>query len=170
MARFEVTIAQPVGATPAIPPTVLRLTKDSYDRTLLNFLTAQTYTPAKTLTLKGQRSIGGKFSWALNPRGLSEVKLRDLQALMSWQQARYAADLDGHLVLVDEYLELPAQPAPHTKTLLTTLTTPYGYEYGFGVFKVFLRPAESAQAPIGGFADNTLAQSFQFTALEILNG
>jgi len=175
MSRGQVTITQPIGAIPTIAPVMLDVTDETYSRSLNKFMKSGGYTPARSLKLVGRRALGGQYAWTVTPDLLTEEERLRLGELISWQDANIvAAELSNidptPLILIDEVYYLDPEPAPHSKTLLSTLTRSSGYVYGFGVFNAFFQQVEQDNELIqGGFGGvGGEAYQYQFTALEIL--
>ncbi|MGD1907412.1 MAG: hypothetical protein ACFB0C_15695 [Leptolyngbyaceae cyanobacterium] len=96
---------------------------------------------------------------------------RYLNTLATWQDREYKAGRDGHLLLTDEINQLPAEEAPHSRTLLVAYPEDYdpNWVWGYGTHKVaFVWPENEPDiTPIGVFADGSEASLLQFQMVEV---
>lgn len=110
------------------------------------------------------------YLWTVQHQYTTQLN-RYLNTLAIWQDAEYKAGRDGHLLLTDEVNQLPAEVAPHSRTLLTDYPEEYDSDWvwGFGTHKVaFVWPdGEADITPIGTFADDTAASVLQFQMVEV---
>lgn len=175
MARWQVTIKQPAGSTPALPPVVLEyFGGEGYGRGELQGLQVGNFTPAGIATLQGSTATLLRYIWSLTV-DLPAPDLLKLGALMRWQDKKYAAGLDGHLLLEDEVELLDPEEIPHSKQLLTTIVWPEAptLGYGFGRFKVKLQHGEEFRKHLGvinpgnGITDGEYMKAAILQAIEL---
>lgn len=109
-----------------------------------------------------------KYQWAVATM-LTESQARQLGALAKWQDAAYKARTDGALRLIDEVELLDDEPNPHSRTLLSALTTTWnsGYRYGYGVFPVLLQLPPDWRQQVGRWATGEGARLCTFAVSEL---
>lgn len=166
MARWQVTIAHPTNAIPAVVLDCFSDGGEGYSRIDPQVLRVGDRTPAGTLTFSG--GVGAaKYTWSFTV-DLSESDARRLGALMNLQDATYDSGADGYLTLTDEVRYLDPESSPHSRTLLASLSAGYNsMVYGFGVFQVKLsRPSDDGRKLIG-IQDGEMWERVTFTAVEV---
>lgn len=171
LARWQVTIKQPTGATPALPSIALEyFGGEGYSRGELQSLQVGDFSPASVPTLTGQTAVLYRFIWSLTV-DLIESELLKLGALIRWQDRTYAAGNDGHLLLEDEVEYLDPEATPHSKNLITPIAwgEAVNHEYGFGRFKVKLQQSEDFRKQQGVLTDGsgTLLKLATLQAIEL---
>jgi hypothetical protein len=109
-----------------------------------------------------------KYVWSVAAM-MTEGEARQLGSLAKWQSANYRAKIEGALRLIDETELLDDEPNPHSRTLLSSLVTPWnsGYRYGYGVFSVAVQLPEDWRSQVGRWASGSSARLCTFNLVEL---
>lgn len=144
------------GDTPPIPELKLvqRVGQGGYKRGAVRGIALSGYADSGSSLIQNP---GGaeKYTYTLS-LAVTEPEAQQLMAMIAYQ--KYNAEIGGSatpstirlIELVDEWRELRAEPPPHTRPLLTTQNTSWGWEYGFGVVRGILSvPGDSDYDHVG---------------------
>lgn len=147
MAEGQITVRIP-GASPPIPDVVIQyfLGDDDYALSLEGLVSVSGRSTAGTPAITGPLVESSLIRVA---GALPEEDALRLGALVQWSNTEYKAKRDGHLELDFEIEYADPQPSPYPKALVATLTTPYGYEYGFPRYNVLLTLPENYRKRLG---------------------
>lgn len=133
MADGQITFRQPSGSSPSIPDVVVDCYIDAgnfYSSTITGLASVAGYSTLGT----AQIVVGAVTARVFTVSGvIPDTAALDIGALAIWSSEEYKAQRDGHLEMIVECEYTEAEPSPHSETLLETLTTAYGYEYGYPV-------------------------------------
>ena len=165
MADGEITIRIP-GASPPIPEVVIRYfpgQDDDYTISTHGLAAVEEFSAIGTPIVTGE--ISDRYIYAVTCYQLQEDALR-LAAIARWSSDTYKAGNDGHLEMDFELQYIDPEPSPHSRALVNTLTTPYGYEYGFPRLNVVLTLGQDYRKKIGCLG-NQAYMRFQFAATEV---
>ena len=165
MAAGEITIRIP-GPSPLIPEVVLSnfLQDENYEISSDGLAAITERSSYGTAVITGP--LEDWYSFTITSILVEEDALR-LGALARWSSAEGKAKRDGALEL-DFELEYADPEAPgHGRTFVSTLTTPYGYEYGYPRFKVVLSLPPNYRKRLGKGPDGNCYSQVSFIATEV---
>ena len=165
MADGEITIRIP-GASPPIPEVVIRYfpgQDDDYSVSAQGLATVDEFSAVGTPIVTGE--ISDRYIYAVTCYQLQEDALR-LAAIARWSSDTYKAGNDGHLEMDFEVQYVDPEPSPHSRTLISALTTSYSYEYGFPRLDVVLTLGDDYRKR-AGCAGSSAYSMFQFVATEV---
>lgn len=166
MADGEITIWAPVPNGPTPGPAILKTFGDGngYQRSRFGWQAYETHTAGGSAVIIGAY-FRPKYLYSLAFTEQDNV-YRQITSLMLWQQMERAAGREGRLSLRDEAWEFEPEPPPHQLALLSTLSGPGTWVYGYGtISSVLVRPAQ-------GFSyagwDRSSSQPYKIFQLEVV--
>ena len=165
MAVGEITIRIP-GASPPIPEVILPnfLKDENYEISAEGLAEIAERSQYGTATITGP--LGDWYSFTITSILLEEDALR-LGALARWSSAEGKAKRDGALELDFELEYADPEPPGHGRTFVSTLTTSYGYEYGYPRFKVLLSIPPNYRKRLGRGPNGSCYSQVSFIATEV---
>lgn len=168
MAQWEVTIAQPAGATPAVSPVVLSAFGEDG------------YKPSYGLAYKLEgRTVGGSgiIEGVTVPYYHSleltvdhdQAIARELEKLVAWQQRQFDLNQDGRLLITDEFDYTLVWTTPHPKTLLagSEVSMGTGFSTGFPVWKGIIELPENHRQHNGVAPDGSYGKKISLLIEEV---
>lgn len=167
MADKEIRIWAPVpnGATPTEAVLVTFADASNYQRWRFGWQAYEGHTPFGTAIVSGAYRRP-KHRYRLLFTEQDDV-YRQVCDLMLWQQMERAARRPGQLSLSDECLDFEPEPAPHSKTLLTTKTNATGWVYGKGTINsVLVTQPDGEGFTYAGYDRNT-NQPYKLFQIEV---
>ena len=165
MAEGDITIRIP-GGSPPIPEVVLNCFPKGEDHYEI--------TPNGLAEVVGRSAVGTaeingtlkKWNDTTILAALPEDDALALEAMAIWSSAQYESGSDGHLEMDWELEYIAPEPSPHSRTLVSTLTTSYGYEYGYPRYDIGLILPAGFRKRIGNVS-GTIYSLVQFAVREV---
>ncbi|MBE9103355.1 hypothetical protein [Vacuolonema iberomarrocanum] len=168
MAVGDVTIAQVLGATPAIPAVVLQYFGDSgYQPGEVSGTELAGFTQSWRGIFEGTGRPEIR-TWALGGR-LPFLDFVRLNELIRWQNTEIAAERDGRLQITDEISYPTPRPIPHPFTLVpgSQVETRPGYETGYSIHRCFVAKGQGHGLPGGRGNDGSIWWIFALVVTEV---
>ncbi|MEL6250230.1 MAG: hypothetical protein AAFR15_19740 [Cyanobacteria bacterium J06627_15] len=169
MAYGELTLAIP-GASPPIQPLVLRgyaPDDEAYSRNYLGLAQAVDFSAYGSPLVDGP--LTERYVWAIAAH-ITEQDALQLEALILWSSDQYKSRQDGALLLTDEVERAIAEPAPHSRTLLSATAPTWAptWQYGYMRCRVIASLAEdNPRMQLGRMSDGEDLKLVQFGAIEV---
>lgn len=166
MADGDITIRIP-GGSPPIPEVVINCFpagEEHYN------VSQQGLAEITQFSAYGTPEISGSLTDRYVLTVLAKIPEQDalrLGAIARWSSAEYKDKRDGHLELDFELEYVDPEPSGHGRSLIQTLTTSYGYEYGYPRYNVALTLPENYRLRSGNDGAGTIYSIVQFAATEV---
>lgn len=166
MAEGDITIRIP-GASPPIPEVVINCFPEGEDHYSIE---PQGLAEVAERSVEGTPVITAPLGDWNNLTVLAKIPEEDalrLGAIARWSSREYKARRDGHLEMDFELEYVDPEPSPHSRALISTLTTPYGYEYGYPRYEVNLILPTDYRRRDGNNGAGTIYNLVQFAVTEV---
>lgn len=166
MADGDITIRIP-GGSPPIPEVVINCFpegEDHYEVTRTGLAEVASFSNVGTPEISGL--LNDRYSLTVLAKIPEDDALR-LEAIAHWSSEQYSNGADGHLELDFELEYVGPEPSPHSRTLVSTLTTAYSYEYGYPRYDVVLTIPPGFRQRSGNNGSGTIYNLVQFAAVEV---
>ncbi len=165
MADDQITIRIP-GASPPVPEVVIDCFPSGerlYQESALGRAEIAGFSAVGTPIINS--SLVDRFAMTVLAI-MPELDALRLGAIAKWSSTEYGAGRDGALELDFELEYIDPSPTGHGITLIQTLTTSYGYEYGFPRYRVGLTLPSDYRRRYGVASDG-INSLVQFSVLEV---